>query len=207
MDLVERIEALFEQHGHALRPGARAEPVSPLAHALQCAQLAEWAQADAAQVAAALLHDLGHFVDPMPHAHSAFADAVDDCHEMRALPLFSQGFGAAVIEPVRLHVQAKRYLVATDRHYLGHLSPAAVQSLQLQGGAMCRDEVLLFEELPYAVEAVALRRWDDQAKRPRKRTPPLGHYLPLLRGLLKGTGQAGTPHTPLQHTLAGALEL
>ena len=72
---------------------------------------------------------------------------------------------------------------------LGNLSAASVHSLHLQGGPMCRDEVLLFEGLPYAVEAVALRRWDDLAKRPRGRASTLAHYRPLLRGLVQGTGR------------------
>ncbi|MEN9627195.1 MAG: hypothetical protein RJA10_421 [Pseudomonadota bacterium] len=182
MDLIDRIEQLFDRHGGSRYEGARHEPVTALAHALQCAQLAEWAQAGDSLVAAALLHDIGHFIEA-----PLLGEAVDDVHEMRAVPFLAQAFGPSVVEPVRLHVQAKRYLVATDLQYLGNLSAASVHSLHLQGGPMCRDEVLLFEDLPYAVEAVALRRWDDLAKRPRGRTATLGHYLPLLRGLVQGT--------------------
>jgi predicted HD phosphohydrolase len=181
MDVIERIEALFATHGSQPGPGRLREPVSALEHALQCAQLAEWAQASHSLIAAALLHDIGHFIDA-----PLMGDAIDDVHEMRALPLLSQAFTAAVVEPVRLHVQAKRYLVATDLQYLGNLSAASVLTLHVQGGPMCRDEALLFEELPYAVEAVALRRWDDKAKKPRARTPTLAHYLPMLRDLVRG---------------------
>lgn len=184
MDMIDRIEDLFNRHGSSVYEGARQEPVTALAHALQCAQLAEWAQAGDSLVAAALLHDIGHFIEA-----PLMSDAVDDVHEMRAVPFLSQAFGPAVVEPVRLHVQAKRYLVATDLQYLGNLSAASVHSLHLQGGPMCRDEVLLFEGLPYAVEAVALRRWDDLAKRPRGRASTLAHYRPLLRGLVQGTGR------------------
>lgn len=194
MDLIDHIEALFAQHGGRLFDGARQEPVTALAHALQCAQLAEWAQAGNSLVAAALLHDIGHFVEAPPAG-----DAVDDVHEMRAVPFLSQAFGPAVVEPVRLHVQAKRYLVAADPRYLGSLSAASVHSLHLQGGAMCRDELILFESLPYAEEAVALRRWDDLAKKPRGRTPMLAHYRPLLRELVNG------PRQRLRQPLAGAV--
>lgn len=178
MDPIDRIAALFDTHGDNSFEGRRREEVTALAHALQCAQLAEWAHAGDAMVAAALLHDLGHLVEP-----ECRPAAGDDLHEMRALPLLARAFGAAVIEPIRLHVQAKRYLVATDPRYLGALSAASVHSLHLQGGPMNRDHVLLFEDRPYAADAVMLRRWDDLAKRPRKRTPPLAHYLPLLRDL------------------------
>ncbi len=194
MDLIDDIEALFGRHGSSLYVGRRKEPVTALQHALQCAQLAEWAQASTSLVAAALLHDIGHFIEaPM------FSDAIDDVHEMRAVPYLSRAFGSAVIEPVRLHVQAKRYLVSTDLQYLGNLSAASVHSLHLQGGPMCRDELMLFEQLPYAVEAVALRRWDDLAKKPRGKTPGLEHYLPLLRQLVLGAGRLS------RGPLAGAL--
>jgi len=182
MDIVERIEILFNAYGHSAYEGNRRESVTALQHALQCAQLAEWAQAEDSLVVAALLHDIGHFVE----APSA-SDLFDDVHEMRAVPFLATAFGPAVIEPVRLHVQAKRYLVATDRGYAATLSPASVHSLTLQGGTMCDEECRLFEDLPYALEGVALRRWDDLAKTPGKKTPPLDYYLPLLRSVSAGT--------------------
>ena len=45
---------------------------------------------------------------------------------------------------------------------------------------MSDDEVDRFEVLPYARDAVQLRRWDDLAKQPGKPTPPLAYYLALL---------------------------
>jgi phosphonate degradation associated HDIG domain protein len=175
MTLIERIEALFNEHGAAAYEGAGRNPVSALEHALQCAQLAEWADADAPLVAAALLHDIGRFI-----VVDAEGDEIDDVHELRALPLLAEGFGANVVEPVRLHVQAKRYLVAADPAYAATLSPASRLSLQLQGGPMGHDEMRLFEELPFAQQAIALRRWDDLAKQPGKTTPPLAYYLSVL---------------------------
>lgn len=195
MDIVERIEILFNAYGHSAYEGHRRESVTVLQHALQCAQLAEWAQADDSLVVAALLHDIGHFVEA-----PAASDLFDDVHEMRALPFLAAAFGAPVTEPVRLHVQAKRYLVATDRKYAGTLSAASAHSLSLQGGPMCDDECRLFEDLPYALEAVALRRWDDLAKTPGKKTPPLDYYLPLLRELsMRGEPTQG-------RTAVGALD-
>src|SRR5687768_13015718 len=105
MDVIERIETLFLAHGHTLYEGRRAEAVTALQHALQCAQLAEWAGSPIALVAAALRHDVGHFVASDDHD-------VDDTHEQRALGLLSLDFSRAVLEPIRLHVEAKRYLVA-----------------------------------------------------------------------------------------------
>lgn len=180
--LVDRIEGLFLRHGQALYDGRRQEPVTALAHALQCAQLAEWAHADDTLVAAALLHDVGHF---LVHEDDGVDDRVDeltdDAHELRAVPFLSQAFGPAVVEPVRLHVAAKRYLVATEPRYAAALTPASRHSLQLQGGPMTAEERAAFELLPHAMDAVRLRTWDDAAKEPGKRTPPLAYYLALLR--------------------------
>lgn len=181
MDLTGKIEALFLRRGASQYEGERREGLTALAHALQCAQLAEWAHADHSLVAAALLHDLGQLMDGAP------GDAlVDDQHELRALTLLSTGgCGAAVLEPIRLHVQAKRYLVSTDERYAQGLSPASAHSLILQGGCMNAEERLLFMARPHASQALQLRRWDDLAKHPGKRTPPLGYYLGLLEDLLR----------------------
>lgn len=177
MDIVAGIDELFGRHGHVAYEGARREAVSALEHALQCAQLAEWANADETLVAAAFLHDLGHFL-----AAEAITDddRVDDRHEELAIPFLAAGFDAAVTEPVRLHVQAKRFLVRIDAPYARSLSPASLHSLALQGGPMRDDEIERFEDLPFAREAVLLRRWDDLAKEPGRRTPSIDWYLALL---------------------------
>lgn len=49
---------------------------------------------------------------------------------------------------------------------------------------MTEAEAREFEALPYAADAVAVRRWDDQAKDPSAEVPGFGHYRPLLEGLL-----------------------
>ena len=180
MDVIDDIGLLLRLHGDRPYDGLRHESVTELEHALQCAQLAEWSQVDNTLVAAALLHDIGHF------AAAATGDNIDDEHELRAATLLSGVFPAAVIEPVRLHVQAKRYLVATDAKYLAGLSSASVHSLGLQGGAMSRAECQRFEATLHAEEAVVLRRWDDSAKIPGRKTPPLGYYLQLLRECYTG---------------------
>jgi phosphonate degradation associated HDIG domain protein len=175
---IEDIEALFLRHGNKAYEDARSEPVTTLEHALQCAQLAEWAHADDTLVAAAFLHDLGHFL-------SDADDSIDNRHETLALPHLVRSFGPAVAEPIRLHVAAKRYLVAIDPDYRKGLSPASLHSLQLQGGPMNADEAEAFETTPYAMDAVQLRRWDDLAKVPGQRTPPLDYYLALLEDLTR----------------------
>jgi phosphonate degradation associated HDIG domain protein len=174
-DSILRIARLFHEYGARRYDGSRRESVSALEHALQCAQLAEWAGAAPPLVAAALLHDVGHFM-----VDEAFDETTDDAHELRALPWLRECFGRDVTEPVRLHVQAKRYLVATDPDYAATLSPASVQSLVLQGGPMTPEDVTAFMRLPHAADAVALRRWDDLAKVPGRSTPSLDYYLALV---------------------------
>jgi len=180
MDVLGKIEGLFVRRGATRYSGDRAEPVSALEHALQCAQLAEWAHADLDLVAAAFLHDLGQLMDAQDDAPLR-----DDEHEILALPLLEQGFGPGVMEPIRLHVQAKRFLVSTDAAYEANLSPASRHSLELQGGRMNAEERLLFLAQPHAAAALQLRRWDDLAKHPGKRTPPLSYYLSVLEELLR----------------------
>ena len=184
MYLVDRIEALFEHRGRKLHDGEFAEHVSALEHALQCAQLAESACADAPLVAAALLHDIGHFIDTPQDA-----DGLDDAHELRVVSFLARGFGVEVLEPIRLHVQAKRYLVATEPHYARMLSPASHYALTLQGGPMSAEEQAWFMSLPFAQHALRLRRWDDGAKVPGRRVPPVAHYFALLRQMA-GSAQA-----------------
>ncbi len=176
-DILERIDHWFALHGATSYEGHRRESVSALNHALQCAQLAEDARADAPLVVAALLHDVGHFV--------AIADIgemadVDDVHELRGVAVLVRDFPPAVIEPIRLHVAAKRYLTAVEPRYVAGLSPASVHSLAQQGGPMKPAELARFEALPFAQDAVRLRRWDDLAKMPGTATPSLAYYLALV---------------------------
>ena len=189
MMLIGAIEDLFERYGGALYEGERQESVTALEHALQCAQLAEWAHAAPALVAAALLHDVGHLLalsDPQN------MDDIDDAHELRVLPFLAQAFGPAVTEPVRLHVAAKRYLVRADERYAQRLSPASIHSLRLQGGPMDDAEVRAFNALPYAQDALQLRRWDEAAKVIGRSTPPLFHYLALLAESPAGVRRHGS---------------
>ncbi len=177
MSVIERIESLFLWRGRRAYEGEMLEPVSVLEHSLQAAQLAEWDDAGDALVIAAFLHDVGQLL-PLPPG----ADHVDDVHELRAVSFLAEAFGAEVLEPIRLHVQAKRYLVARGPGYEMQLSPASAYTLGLQGGPMMPDEASLFEELPFAADAVQLRLYDDRAKQPGKRTPPLTYFLAKVEG-------------------------
>jgi phosphonate degradation associated HDIG domain protein len=174
--IVQQIEELFTTSGQAAYFG---EAVSQLEHALQAAHLAETARASDSLVMAALLHDLGHLLHELPE--DVAESGIDGRHEHAGAIWLARWFRPGVTQPIFLHVAAKRYLCAVDAHYLGRLSPASVQSLQLQGGPFTPEEVVAFEQQPYCREAVQLRRWDDEAKVPGWEVPGLAHYLPRLQ--------------------------
>lgn len=158
------------------------EAVSQLEHALQCATLAEAAHSSPALIAASLLHDIGHLVHDL--GEDAAERGIDDLHEHRATGLLKRLFGPAVAEPIKLHVNAKRYLCAVDPDYWSSLSPASKTSLELQGGIYSNAEAGAFISQPFAPDAVELRRWDDLAKEPQYKTPGLEHFIPVLESCL-----------------------
>jgi phosphonate degradation associated HDIG domain protein len=163
---------IYTLQGHRLYGG---EAISQLEHALQCAALAEAANQPDELVVACLLHDIGHLLHNLDK--STADRGIDDRHEYRAIPSLRFTFGAAVTEPIRLHVQAKQYLCAIDPTYWAGLSAVSKQSLQLQGGIFSADDARRFIAQPYAPEAVQLRRWDDAAKVPGLETPELSHFM------------------------------
>ena len=127
--MMNTLLALDEQGGDLVYAG---ESVTQLMHAWQCGRLAEKSGASAPLQLARWLHDLGHLWvnlegTPTLHCH-------DDFHEQVDAEVLLPVFGAAVSEPVRLHVQTKRYLVSTRETYARKLSPDSVRSMQLQGG-------------------------------------------------------------------------
>jgi [1-hydroxy-2-(trimethylamino)ethyl]phosphonate dioxygenase len=179
MDVVATIAHLLETRGRAMYFG---EAVTEAEHALQAAHLADRAGANDALVAAALLHDIGHLLHR--HGEDVADRGIDGRHEDIGCSWLRKWFGPVVAEPVRLHVAAKRYLSATDPDYVGLLSPASRQSLELQGGSFTPDESEAFERLPYFKDAIQLRYWDDAAKIPGLAVADINHYRPRLVGLL-----------------------
>jgi phosphonate degradation associated HDIG domain protein len=174
---IEDLQQLFENKGDAYYG---AEGISQLAHALQCAELAENNGASPELITACLLHDFGHLVHEL--GNDPAAEGVDDIHQYMALPFLRGLFGDAVLTPIKLHVDAKRYLCAVDADYWAGLSFASQRSLMLQGGIYDQDAAEHFIAQPYAADAVLLRRWDDQAKVVGKTTRDLSHYLAIARG-------------------------
>lgn len=150
------------------------EDISQLAHVLQCGQLAIEAGEGDAMVVAALLHDIGQFIDDAGNAAETLA--IDARHEELGADWLAQWFGPEVTEPVRLHVAAKRYLCASQPGYAEALSGASKLSLSLQGGPMNPAEVAEFEAHPWFAEAVQLRHYDDDGKRIGWQVPDLASH-------------------------------
>ena len=97
----------------------------------------------------------------------------------RCVRLLEKGFGPDVIEPIRLHVDAKRALCALEPEYYERLSEDSKRSLTLQGGVFSKEATQAFLAKPHAQDAMRVRRWDDHAKVAGGETPPLSHYLEL----------------------------
>jgi phosphonate degradation associated HDIG domain protein len=174
MDCVKLIFELFDGRGDNEYFG---EPVSQKEHALQVAHFAAQAGASEALIVAGLLHDVGHL---LAGTEEMAENGIDGHHEAAGGAWLKEHFGPEVTEPVRMHVDAKRYLCYADARYLRSLSPASVLSLQLQGGPFDSQGARLFYDQPYAADAVRLRRWDDQGKIPNFEVPGLEHYRAML---------------------------
>ena len=101
----------------------------------------------------------------------------DDVHQYRALPFLRGLFDDDVLNAIKQHVDAKRYLCATHAGYHADLSADSKRSLLLQGGIFTAAEAATFINQPGAQDAVRLRLWDDLAKDADMTTPPLSHFM------------------------------
>lgn len=162
------------------------EQVTMSQHMLQAAQLAEQNGSDDALIGAALLHDIGHYTNEFPE--DALANGQDNFHESAGAAILAPFFPAAVVDCVRYHVAAKRYLCATDAAYYAGLSEASKHTLRLQGGAMNIEEVAEFQRLEHLDAIIKVRVWDDLGKDPAVGTPEFAYYVPVLERLVNREG-------------------
>ena len=179
-DVLATIRDMLEHRADALYG---LHDVTQREHALQSAWLAERDGHPPSLIAAALMHDIGHLVHDL--GENPAEAGIDDRHEDLGNAWLTRHFGPEVSEPVRLHVAAKRYLCATEADYFGKLSPDSALSLSLQGGPMSAEEVAAFEALPFHLEAVQLRRYDDEAKVKDLATPPVAHFMGYVGACLR----------------------
>src|SRR5262245_19010747 len=182
-DPVQLIADLFAGDGARDYLG---EPVTQASHMLQAAALAQACAAPPPLVAAALLHDVGHFTSAI--TGQDLMRGTDNHHSAAGADWLARWFGDEVTGPVRLHVAAKRYLCAVEPGYLAALSPASVYTLGLQGGPMEGAERAGVVAHRQPVEAFLRRPWDTAAKAPAACPPAFGYYQPTLRRLLRPHG-------------------
>jgi phosphonate degradation associated HDIG domain protein len=179
---VQRADVLFD---YMKRRGQTNydESVTQIEHSLQCAYLARQAGASGESVGAALLHDIGHFLTD-EHADNGDFLAEDWRHEAVGADCLAPFVVESVIQAIRLHVPAKRFLCATDPAYFDGLSRASQRSLEVQGGKMSPEEEAAFRENRWHELAVRVRRWDDGAKVAAWEVPSLESYRSELEACL-----------------------
>jgi predicted HD phosphohydrolase len=171
-------DELLEIYGRKATARYGLSRINQLQHALQSGALAHARGENAEGVVAALLHDVGHMIHDLGEAPAQ--GGIDDRHEDRGARWLARWFGDGVVQPVALHVAAKRYLCGTRADYHGLLSTDSKRSLALQGGAMTAAETAEFERLPGSEAAVRLRLIDDVAKDPDAQPPSFEWFLPLI---------------------------
>jgi len=180
--IISEIFDLFERFG-SQRYG---EEVSLESHLLQSAALAESMGAPASAVAAALLHDIGHFLYDEGEAPAGRGRDME--HEALGAVWLSRAFVKEVTGPIALHVSAKRYLCAVEPGYFERLSEASRLSLVAQGGIMNDEEAAAFAKEPAFEAALLVRRCDDRGKDLAMATKSLERYRGLLEQSLRQPG-------------------
>lgn len=174
--IVAFLADIFDRRGSEEYLG---EPVTMAEHMLQGAYLAEKHGEAEIIIVATLLHDIGHFTSEF--GTFSMEDMQDKHHEEAGAAVLERFFPSLVIDCVRYHVAAKRYICAIDPGYFGQLSTASIHSLKLQGGPMTPDEVGEFERNPNVAEIVRVRHLDDAGKIADLATPDFAHYAPMVQ--------------------------
>jgi predicted HD phosphohydrolase len=185
--IVAFIGDIFERRGGEEYLG---EPVTMAEHMMQGAHLAEQQGEEEVIIVATLLHDIGHFTSEF----GAFSmdDTHDKRHEEAGAQVLEHFFPSLVVDCVRHHVAAKRYICGTDPNYFAQLSAASIHSLKLQGGPMDAAEIARFERNPNIKEIVRVRHLDDAGKIAGMITPGFAHYAPMLQRVVNAhCGVAG----------------
>ena len=157
------------------------EKVTITEHMVQTAMLAEQNHSSESLICACLLHDYGHFIIEDPN--QLVSKSVDGKHENVAFNFLKNYFKPEVFEPIKLHVQAKRYL-CRNKSYWNILSGASKVSLKLQGGIMGNNETKKFVSLKFHGDAILLRKYDDDGKIPNIKMKKIDEYRDLITSQL-----------------------
>ena len=128
-------------------------------------------------ICSSLLHEYGHFIIDKPD--ELVRNKIDGNHESIGANYLKDFFSKKIIEPILLHVDAKRFL-ARDNKYYNSLSEASIISLKLQGGIMSSKEVKKFKQNKNYINAIKLRRFDENAKKQNIKIKKIEDYKELL---------------------------
>ena len=177
MNIVDEIINKY-QNNNSLYIG---EKVTMTDHMIQTAMLAEENHSTESLICACLLHDYGHFIIENPD--QLVSKSVDGKHEDIGFNFLKNYFKPEVVEPIKLHVQAKRYL-CRNNSYWNILSEASKVSLKLQGGIMKDSDAKIFVSSKFHGDAILLRKYDDEGKMPNIKMKKINEYRDLINSQL-----------------------
>tara|TARA_B100000686_G_scaffold115730_1_gene123113 strand:+ start:1669 stop:2208 length:540 start_codon:yes stop_codon:yes gene_type:complete len=157
------------------------EKVTITEHMIQTAMLAEQNNSSESLICACLLHDYGHFIIEDPD--QLVDQLIDGKHENIAFNFLKNYFKPEVVEPIKLHVQAKRYLCRNKAYYELLSDPSKI-SLKLQGGIMTNEQAQKFTSSKFYNDSIALRKYDDEGKTPDIKMKKIEDYRDLITSQL-----------------------
>ena len=177
MDIIEKIISNFKNN-KSLYIG---ENVTIAEHMIQSAMVAEKTKSKDNLICSCLLHDYGHFIVDDPDG--LVKNNQDGKHEDIGYEYLKKFFKKDIVEPIKYHVLAKRYL-ARDKKYYKKLSEASKISLKLQGGILNNKEANLFEKDEFFKDSIKLRKFDESAKKIGVNIKDISEYKDLLKSSL-----------------------
>lgn len=177
LGVVNEIMTLFEKYGNEDYDG---EPISQTSHMIQCGMQGIHENADIELILGGFLHDIGHLLRHEQNTEAMGAFGVVNHEGIGAQYLREKGFSERICAVVEKHVDAKRYLLATQPNYRNKLSEASLQTLIWQGGPMNDQEVAAFKTQPYLSDIIKVRLWDEMAKDAQAEMLPLEHFKNLI---------------------------
>ena len=131
-------------------------------HMIQSAMLAEKSKCDDDLICSCLLHDYGHFLIDNPY--ELVKNKLDGGHELIGYEYLKKFFKKQIVEPIKYHVLAKRYL-ARNKTYFEKLSKASKVSLELQGGILNDKHTESLKSKSYFKSSILLRKFDEAPKK------------------------------------------
>ena len=173
MQIIEKIISNFSNN-NSLYIG---EKLTMSEHMIQSAMLAEKSKCDDDLICSCLLHDYGHFLIDNPD--ELVKNKLDGGHELIGYEYLKKFFKKQIVEPIRYHVLAKRYL-ARNKTYFEKLSKASKVSLELQGGILNDKDTESFKRKSYFKSSILLRKFDEAAKKTSVKMKTIHDYKKLL---------------------------